>query len=178
MRGADSAAQTKPMSDEITLKPPSETGSPQPGGRGLAVGASTLSSVHRNGVASDGLIWPVLEQIFEFAELEPNWDSYGAQPISLLAVKKAVQLLSQLAAIWPAAVAVSLRPYDVAPLSNGGVQLEWRSSKGSLEVEINPGAGYGYLLSLGQGAERRFEEADHASLTDILHLFPRLLPEH
>ncbi len=54
----------------------------------------------------------------------------------------------------------SALPWTVAPLANGGVQLEWKGPEGALEVEISPDGRLGYLLEVGQGADSSVQEGD------------------
>lgn len=126
-------------------------------------------------ISRDSIILTVTEKILEFADLESDWDSYGAQPISLKAVQKAIKLISNIADQFYNTKGEKIRPFDIAPRSDGGVQFEWRSAKGSLEVEIRLSQGYGYLLILGQGEARTFEEGDNATTSDILTLFSRII---
>ena len=64
----------------------------------------------------------------EFKSLEENWDSYGAQPISPKAIDRAKDLLR-----------VCSPPCFIAPLADGGVQLEWECPDANrrAEVEVN-----------------------------------------
>ena len=78
-------------------------------------------------------VW--LDQLESIAALPEDWDSYGAAQISTVAVRTARELLNDLAARPRAA---KLLPFHVAPISTGGVQLEWKRPDGSgLEVWIS-----------------------------------------
>jgi hypothetical protein len=68
-------------------------------------------------------------------------------------------------------------PYAVAPVSDGGVQLEWRSSPLEIEVEVGPLGELGYLLIDGRVAERRFEEQGNVPTQPVLDLVTLLLTE-
>lgn len=117
----------------------------------------------------------VVRKMLEFADLEPNWDSYGGKPVALKTVQKAERLFSQIVERFSFTHEGKICPFDVAPRSDGGVQFEWRSEKNALEVEVYPGQGYGYLLILGEGESRKFEEGDNATISDILTLFSRII---
>jgi len=71
----------------------------------------------------------VLAEIGELAQLDENWDSYGAQRIDPHCIQAAAGLLR---AILDAATP---RP-SVVPTSRGGVQLEWHRGGIDLEIEI------------------------------------------
>lgn len=57
-----------------------------------------------------------------FTELEENWDSYGAHPISPKAIAKARFIMETLP--WP------------VPTVNGGVALEWDADS-TLEIDAD-----------------------------------------
>jgi hypothetical protein len=83
-------------------------------------------------------------RIRRFAELQPDWDSYGAPVISPLAIQSAIELLQQ-----PAFV--QLLPYyrpqlAAFPLRNGGIQFDLNGGKAPLEIEIAPGGEQEYTL--------------------------------
>ncbi len=83
-------------------------------------------------------------KIRSFAELRPDWDSYGALVISPLAIQSAIELVEQPAFI-------QLLPYYTPrlaafPLRNGGIQLDLNGGKAPLEIEIAPGGEREYTL--------------------------------
>lgn len=89
---------------------------------------------------------PWSERLKRLAELtEPDWDSYGAEPIQPAAVEEARGLLIEFPGGYP------------FPLSWGGVQVDWQlNERESLEVECNPDGTFGYLWS----TSRTSREAD------------------
>ena len=62
--------------------------------------------------------------------LLPGWGSRGSQPVSPAAVDRARELISSLPEGTP-------EP-RVAPMSSGGVQLEWHQCGIDLEAEVGP----------------------------------------
>jgi hypothetical protein len=72
---------------------------------------------------------PTLDGLRKVASLKEGWDSYGAGPISPLAIHSAIRFVS----LFGLAAAIP----EVYPMASGGVQLEWRSPRGSLEVELD-----------------------------------------
>lgn len=148
--------------------------------RFLAVAASGPSEQERStdtaAESGTGLLMAAAhERLTELSQLEANWDSYGAEPLSSNAVARADELLQSLKEPLADLLGELLRPYALAPLANGGVQLEWRGSGGALEVEVSPEGDLGYLLIEGEGSERTFKEADDVASSDILHLVARVL---
>jgi hypothetical protein len=76
---------------------------------------------------------PLGEALRALVGLQPNWDSYGAEPPSGSALEYAWSVGSTL-------VEQGVPIPQVFPTPAGGVQLEWHLERGSLEWEIDPGA--------------------------------------
>jgi hypothetical protein len=91
----------------------------------------------------------------EFKKLEPNWDSYGAKPITTIAMLSAQQLILK----------APSQPYAVAPVANGGVYAEWRLKKEIVGVWVDEKGSMGYLVTFDDGT---FLEVCSASEEDIL----------
>jgi hypothetical protein len=122
-----------------------------------------------------GIMPSTFERLRALIKLEPDWDSRGGRPLSLLSIGKAVDLLLDLTQQRSASTADGLRPFGISPLGDGGIQLEWRGPLGDVEVEIHSDGEYSYLLIERDGNERRFEEVEKASAPEILVLLSRIL---
>jgi hypothetical protein len=133
-------------------------------------GAPANAATFGQAASQDSLLVAVQRKLLEISQSESDWDSYGAQPTSLNAVRKAEELFTQIAKEFYAAKGEQIRPYDVAPLTNGGVQLEWRGLHSALEVEVHADAGFRYLLVQGQGEHQQFQESEGASAEEIARL--------
>lgn len=120
---------------------------------------------------------PTLEQLAGFAALPPDWDSYGGVPSSPRAVSTATELLvlvaDRLAHREPSAIV----PYAVAPIADGGVQIEWHGPRQEIEIEIEvgPNGRLNYLLIEGRGEQRRFDEGSNVPLKRALDLVATVL---
>lgn len=114
-------------------------------------------------------------RLSQLARLEHDWDSYGADPISAEAMRQAQRFLILLEEILGDALGEMIRPHSVAPLADGGLQLEWRSSNSAVEFEFGPQGEIGYLLVKGSEPNRTFHEDDGISLTDGVQLLGRVL---
>ena len=55
---------------------------------------------------------PILEQLTQLAQLEPDWDSYGALAVSPVAFVKACQLLIHVKYSLAPLVGEQILPYD------------------------------------------------------------------
>ena len=114
------------------------------------------------------------DRLDKIAALEPNWDSYNAEPPTARAVAAAGRLASAAVELFAGSAGESARPWAVAPFSRG-VQLEWRGRRRALEVAVNSQGHYGYLLEEGDGPQSRYEEGEGVELEGILDLLARVL---
>jgi hypothetical protein len=112
----------------------------------------------------------VLHNLERIAALPEDWDTFGSGRTAAIAADTARDL------IWKAVVNLATyngaegTPNDVAPLSGGGVQLEWRGSAGNIEVEVSPEGRFGYLLNREQDGRLQTQEADNVPEQNILDL--------
>jgi hypothetical protein len=118
---------------------------------------------------------PILERLTQLTQLEADWDSYGALPVSSVAFVKVCQLLIDVKYSLSPLVGERILPSDVAPIADGSLQLEWRGPHGKLEVEIKPDMDFSYLLIKGEGSERTFEEKNQVSLSEVLNVVSQVL---
>jgi len=105
----------------------------------------------------------ISRQLGPLFDLPPNWDTYGARPITEVAASDARHLLLQL-------LNQDVTPPTVVPLPDGGVSLEWRRHSQEFAIEL-PGA-------MGvRGASAYFRDAaDDAEWEDSLAAaMPRVL---
>ncbi len=120
-------------------------------------------------------VQPSLRRLTRLAELPTNWDSYGAAPPSLLAISMARELLLAIDEQFGHAVGERVQPYAVAPIADGGIQLEWRGPRAEIEVEIDPMGQQGYLVVAKQGVERTFEEKDNLLRAEVVAAVAKVL---
>ncbi len=111
-----------------------------------------------------------LKELQRIERLQPNWDSYGSEPPTRLAIEAASRLIWN---VYRCSVYAGKRPaipYAVVPLSGGGAQLEWRGDGGAIEVEISSEGVFGYLLIRGSEPSREFEERDNVPQLRLMEL--------
>ena len=106
----------------------------------------------------------LINRLMEFAKLQEDWDSYGAKPISSVALVKVFEVVEN----------INTLPQFVAPIGNGGLQLEWSIQRVGIdvievEVEIQPDGDLGYLLQ--EKATQEFYEKPQVSLNELVQLF-------
>lgn len=123
---------------------------------------------------------PTLEatrrRIDEFADLGPDWDSYGGEPSSPIARAEAKRWVEIVADLFGTRAGAAARPYSIAPLVDGGVQLEWHGPLGIVELEVGPAGELGYLfLTDDEPSNDRAQVADDASWSEVLWTLLRAL---
>lgn len=120
--------------------------------------------------AAREIIKNTFDDLDRIAGLPADWDSYG----SPAPTKKAVETARRLIMTVYGEALLSARnpslPYSVAPLSGGGVQLEWRGENKATEVQVSPDGAFGYLLVKGAEPSCAYEEGDGAPESRILEL--------
>ncbi len=117
-------------------------------------------TTHESAVGTDLLVQPALQRLARLAELPADWDSYGAAPPSPRAVSMAREILSAVDEQFGHIVGEHVQPYAIAPIADGGVQIEWRGPRAEIEVEIDSMGQPGYLLIDKGAADRTFQERD------------------
>jgi hypothetical protein len=132
-----------------------------------------VMTTHRS--SAHVIVQPSLDRLAQLAKLGQNWDSYGGVPPSAQAIDSAHRVIVAAAERFAGEVGDRARPYAVAPLADGCVQVTWRGSVDELEVEIGPRDSVGYLLIKGRGNEETFEEGEGISTSETLDLVGRVL---
>jgi hypothetical protein len=125
---------------------------------------------------ADSIACEALRELDEFQNLTPDWDSYGARSIAPDAIATARRLLMALQDDFSTMLGDRLKPFDVAPIATGGVQLEWRGGGGRvIEVEITPESELRYLIVEPSAGRPRYKQGTNASPAEILAQVERIL---
>jgi hypothetical protein len=85
------------------------------------------------------LLRQMFDRLTKLAELPENWDGYGSprlQPSAMETASDLLVMLSHLRMPMP----------HFAPVSGGGLQLEWQRDKKELELEILPSGEVSFLI--------------------------------
>ena len=120
---------------------------------------------------------PALERLETFSKLDDDWDSYGAVPISPVAILIARELAADIVNRHM----LSIRPpdysFDVVPAPDGGVQLEWDIGSQHLEIAIDPRGTLSYLLVTDFEGQRQSSKAEGVSRRTLVELAEDMLPQ-
>ena len=109
---------------------------------------------------------PIIRRLNELLGLQRNWDSYGADPIKLVSVETALDLLSVV-------IDYGTPLASIVPTPEGGVQLEWHIRGVDLEIEIDAfGRPHAYF---SDGEDDTEWEADLSTNLRPLHMAMSLI---
>ncbi len=79
----------------------------------------------------------IFERVWQFAKLKFNWDSYNSPPVNKKCINHTFTILRKIFE-WRTNSNEKLPAPFAAPLSNGGIQLEWEENNKYLEIDIEP----------------------------------------
>jgi hypothetical protein len=91
-------------------------------------------------------IIPALTRLNELAQLQPNWDSYDAEALTPSAIAAASLLITSVNEDRRSLTGRPAPPWVVAPVPDGGVQVEWMASPRKIVVQIDPDGELSYLV--------------------------------
>jgi len=114
----------------------------------------------------------LIERLTELHDLPPDWDSYGARPISPRAEGIARDLL---VAFWHAALIPDDPNFDLMPGPDGGLQLEWMGRNGELEIRVLPNGTFSILQILPDGTFHHPSWEDHPTVPRMKALIAEVL---
>jgi hypothetical protein len=112
------------------------------------------------------------QRLDELLARPEGWYFHGARHISPDAAKRARAILSSLRTMPYGALSKRVEPYAIVPAVTGGIQIEWRGDRGSLEIEVGSHGPFAYLL---EPQQEREEEGEAVSEQEVLALLRRIL---
>jgi hypothetical protein len=121
------------------------------------------------------LLQSARESLDEIARLPDDWDSYGAARPSASAISRAHLLLASLWEDLAESADDDTIPWAIAPLADGGVQLEWRGPHEAIEVEIDSRGSLNYLVERDETTIGRSDPAMGAAAEEVLAQIRRVL---
>lgn len=72
-------------------------------------------------------LWHCMDALKRLTMLPPNWDSYGAKPVTRATAKRALPTLANV-------VSNRIPLPAIVPMHQGGLQLEWHSDRADIEL--------------------------------------------
>ena len=116
-----------------------------------------------------------MTRLDELSRLPTNWDSYGADCISSASLARARDVLCALKSAFEQSVGESFMPLNVAPIADGGIQLEWGANGSYLEVELTADGGIAYFTAHDQEADRQTRSAENIPIDEVVPLVAAFL---
>jgi len=107
-------------------------------------------------------------QLKAMAELKPNWNSYGGEPPSRVAMGSAELMLRAVHTNFGNLLGRQSQPQAVAPRTDGGVQMEWSTPPFEIAVHVDASGAMGYLSIDRRGSRPIYREVPSASFNDLL----------
>lgn len=115
------------------------------------------------------------ERIAQLAELETDWDSYGARSIAPEAIAAARDVLRTVIQITEPTIGERVLSVWIAPLPNGGVLLEWHGPTADLEVEVTANGALDLLLEKRAAETYTSSERTDVRVEDVASLLGGVL---
>ena len=113
-------------------------------------------------------LFPFLAALHRAAQLESNWDSYGAIPVRARTVIGSVSVMDRI-------MQDDSPEPSVVPLADGGVQLEWHRGGVDLEIEVgSDGRPSGYYR---RGDLEWEEDEPEPLIAQLIQAIPELNPQ-
>ncbi|HEY4033080.1 MAG TPA: hypothetical protein VGL94_03845 [Ktedonobacteraceae bacterium] len=137
--------------------------------------AATPKPTLTSGTLPESWIQRALDQLDDIAKLGPDWDSYGADPPSSLAITIASELLLIVNQKFGKLAYEESQPQIVAPRPDGGIQIEWGTRPVEIAVHANPSGSLGYLYINRQGDISEYKEVSSASWSEVLQLIAKVV---
>jgi hypothetical protein len=134
-----------------------------------------MSEATRADAEIDEVLGSSFERLDELARLEPDWDSYGGEPPSELAITRAADLMREVAQRHWSSLGEAAIPSFVAPIADGGIHLEWAGPSGDLELQVGQQGNLDYLWIDRSGDDRRFQEKHGVTRGAVLDVIRQVL---
>jgi hypothetical protein len=137
--------------------------------------AVMLKQTLTGGTLPGGWIQEALDELDGIAKLGQDWDSYGADPPSILAIVIASNLLLIVNKEFSRLAYEQSCPQLVAPCADGGIQIEWGTRPVEIAVHVDSSGTLGYLYTSWQGDIPKYKEVPSASWGEILQLIVKVI---
>lgn len=117
-----------------------------------------------------GMMQASFDTLKKLSHLPPNWDSYGALPPTPVALAVTKHFLTEIDTMLGQYADHHVQPELIVPLADGGVQIEWSTRAGELDIQVGPTGTFGYLWTDQREPKPLYREADNSSWETIIQL--------
>jgi len=118
---------------------------------------------------------PTFERLEELTSLESDWDGHDGRPPSSQAVALAACLVAGAWDRFGAQYGDPVQPYEIMPIADGGLQIEWHGADERLHLNVGPDGRISFLHVAGQGDARTYREGDDLPRPDAFALLERVI---
>jgi hypothetical protein len=126
---------------------------------------------------AEHLSWEgVTASLNQLAQLVPDWDSYGAYPISAKAIARARRLVTSLYDKLAPILGNRSLPSDITPVADGSVHLRWEAENRELVIKIARDGTLGFFLVDRSGGQRRTLSDAGVSETEVTRQVASVFP--
>jgi hypothetical protein len=125
---------------------------------------STLWDKPHSVTASRDWVEEAWHTLQSFGRFEADWDSYGSSPFSRKVIEGATLLLFYYRTQHPSSDIVP----HIAPVTGGGVQMDWDTERRGLEIEVRPDGRVAFLAVEDEDVVR---EGNVSARSELLDLF-------
>jgi len=118
---------------------------------------------------------PAIDRIGEIARFLASLDTNDFEPMSEVAAVEVCALIESVSERIQLLEGSRVAPWTSAPISDGGVQVEWMGLDARIDVVVAPDGSLSYMTKYGSGHEARYEEAEGIGRSRLLDLIVRTL---
>ncbi|MGV9103406.1 MAG: hypothetical protein ACOC3C_04755 [Candidatus Thorarchaeota archaeon] len=101
------------------------------------------------------------DELKALKNLKRNWDSYDAEPTSIVVINKILKIMPKIVTVLP-----ETPPPSVHPIPDGGVSVEWHLPSSEVEIEFSPVGG---IYAIVDDTEEYDITDDYSKLKEIIH---------
>lgn len=105
--------------------------------------------------------WRVFHFFRQLSSLAPDWDSYGAHPLSATAVKRSVNL-------FPLLLPPESPAPTVVPTRDGGLQFEWHQGGIDIEIRVPSSGPVSYYVANADSEQEGEGETERNAIREAL----------
>ena len=114
------------------------------------------------------LLWYSVNDERDTIDLPKNWEASGSPKPTITAINGAIECIGNVASLGFETLSV---PF-VAPMADGGVQLEWDHGDRHLEIEVLPDGSMAYVMMRGRS---EIDSYGFHGIRALPYLFGRLM---
>ena len=133
------------------------------------------TSRQQQAVAAEEAMQRTLDDLLEFMDFPPDWDSYNSKQPSSDAIFIAADLLITAHKALGKLIGERIEPQLITPIPNGGIEIDWGSRHTKLIIHVSPSGTLDYAYIDRQGGKHAAEEIHNTSAEKVLQMIAKVL---